>query len=72
MSASNDAPFEWDPRVRLDGSSVISVEDARRQERTAREIVDRLNNQPGLILADEVGLGKTFVALAVAASIASD
>jgi len=71
MSASKDAPFEWDPRVRLDGSSVISVDAARRQERTAREIVDRLNNQPGLILADEVGLGKTFVALAVAASIAS-
>jgi len=30
----------------------------------------RLRNQPGVILADEVGMGKTFVALAVAYSIA--
>lgn len=48
----------------------VSAEDAERQERTAREIVSRLAEQPGLILADEVGMGKTFVALAVAASVA--
>lgn len=48
----------------------ISEEDAARQERTAREILKRLSNQPGLILADEVGMGKTFVALAVAVSVA--
>src|SRR6185437_15598436 len=30
----------------------------------------RLAEGPGLILADEVGMGKTFVALAVAASVA--
>lgn len=65
------ADFEWDPRVRLDGSSVISQSDAERQQRTAQEILRRLNNQPGVILADEVGLGKTFVALAVAASVAT-
>ena len=39
-------------------------------EATAREILRRLEAQPGLILADEVGMGKTFVALAVAASVA--
>jgi len=49
----------------------ISEDDALRQERTAREILKRLEDQPGLILADEVGMGKTFVALAVAASVAS-
>lgn len=48
----------------------ISSEEAARQERTAREILKRLEHQPGLILADEVGMGKTFVAMAVAASVA--
>jgi superfamily II DNA or RNA helicase len=50
----------------------ISQEDARRQERTAEEILRRLARQPGVVLADEVGMGKTFVALAVAASILMD
>jgi len=48
----------------------ITREDAARQERTAREILRRLSKQPGVILADEVGMGKTFVALAVAVSTA--
>jgi superfamily II DNA or RNA helicase len=43
--------------------------DAARQERTASEILRRLSRQPGVVLADEVGMGKTFVAMAVAASI---
>ncbi len=47
----------------------ISAEDAKRQSNTACEILKRLEKQPGLILADEVGMGKTFVALAVAASV---
>lgn len=36
---------------------------------TAREILDRFAHQPGQILADEVGMGKTFVALAVDVSV---
>ena len=48
----------------------IAEEDALRQERTARDILERLAAQPGVILADEVGMGKTFVALAVAVSVA--
>jgi hypothetical protein len=48
----------------------ISPADAARQEHTARTILARLQSQPGLILADEVGMGKTFVALGVAASVA--
>jgi len=48
----------------------VSREDGRRQERTAQEILRRLEHQPGLILADEVGMGKTFVALGVATSVA--
>lgn len=43
--------------------------DGLRQAYTAEEIVGRLRTQPGLILADEVGMGKTFVALAVATSV---
>ncbi len=50
----------------------IPAEDGQRQERTAEEILQRLARQPGVVLADEVGMGKTFVALAVAASILMD
>lgn len=50
----------------------ISDRDAERQTRAARELLTRLARQPGVILADEVGMGKTFVALAVAASILID
>jgi len=61
-------PFCSDINLHVEGR--ISAEDAHRQEKTAREILKRLVKQPGLILADEVGMGKTFVALAVAVSVA--
>lgn len=47
----------------------VSNDDADRQQRTAAEILRRLNDQPGVVLADEVGMGKTYVALAVAVSV---
>jgi hypothetical protein len=47
----------------------ISREDGHRQEYAAAEVLARLGRQPGVILADEVGMGKTFVAMAVAISI---
>lgn len=50
----------------------IAVEDGRRQERAASELLGRFARQPGVILADEVGMGKTFVAMAVAVSILSE
>lgn len=56
------------PRVDL-RSPQIADTDARRQRLTAAEILRRFDAQPGQILADEVGMGKTFVALAVAASV---
>lgn len=43
----------------------IPAADGARQLATVQAIVQRLGNQPGLILADEVGMGKTFVALGV-------
>jgi ERCC4-related helicase len=53
----------------LAGSGRVETSVARRQELTAAEIVRRFRTQPGVILADEVGMGKTFVAFAVAASV---
>jgi len=40
--------------------------DWARQRRTAADILTRLRIQEGVILADQVGMGKTYVALAVA------
>ena len=59
-----------DKRIDLHVTDRIGAKDAERQAATAREVLKRLSRQPGLILADEVGMGKTFVALAVAASVA--
>jgi hypothetical protein len=51
----------------------ISGDDAERQQLSAQAILNRFVRQPGVILGDEVGMGKTFVALAVAvAHIARD
>lgn len=60
--------FSFFDGIKLKSKKKISKSDAVRQEQTATEILDRLKNQPGVILADEVGMGKTFVALAVAIS----
>lgn len=46
----------------------LSAADALRQQCSARAILERFDEQPGVILGDEVGMGKTFVALAVAAA----
>jgi len=52
-------------------SGKVPVADQQRQRAEVEEILQRLRTQPGVILADEVGTGKTFVALAVAYSVAS-
>jgi len=51
------------------GDYRIADEDAKRQTATAQSIVSRLQEQPGVVLADEVGMGKTYVALAVIAAV---
>jgi superfamily II DNA or RNA helicase len=61
--------YLFHPAIKLFVENRISKSDAERQERTVEAILDRLHNQPGLILADEVGMGKTFVALGVAVSV---
>ncbi|HIJ02430.1 MAG: hypothetical protein A2W17_12410 [Planctomycetes bacterium RBG_16_41_13] len=44
----------------------ITQQDAERQEKTVNTLLSLLETEPGVILADEVGMGKTFVALATA------
>lgn len=64
-------PVTFDSRrINLHVPDRIAESDASRQTATVQAILKRLSRQPGLILADEVGMGKTFVALAVAASVA--
>ena len=53
------------------GAKKIAADDGERQQETARSILSDLGQQPGVILADEVGMGKTCVALAVVASVVS-
>jgi hypothetical protein len=48
----------------------VPESDQRRQRAEVVDILGRLRTQPGVILADEVGMGKTFVALAIAYSVA--
>jgi hypothetical protein len=50
----------------------VPEKDVNRQRRTVRAIIRRLYGEkpaPGVILADEVGMGKTYVSLAVAAAL---
>jgi len=47
----------------------IQPDDAARQTKTAKDILRGLSDRPGVLLSDEVGMGKTYVALAVAASV---
>ncbi len=49
----------------------VPVADQTRQRAEVEAILARLRRQPGVILADEVGMGKTFVALAIAYCVAS-
>lgn len=46
----------------------IADGDIRRQEDTVLRALDRLDEQPGVVIADEVGMGKTWEALGVAAA----
>ncbi len=66
--------IEWpfaEPALRLGGADKqrIQPDDASRQAETASAILRSLVDRPGVLLSDEVGMGKTYVALAVAASV---
>jgi len=64
---SYDVPLH--PSIDLFVREKISREDATRQMNTARAVLQRFRDQAGVVLADEVGMGKTFVALAAAVSV---
>lgn len=68
-------PVDWKFEAAIDlggqGSRRIEAVDGARQRTTAEAILDDLRDRPGVVLADEVGTGKTYVALAVAASVIS-
>src|SRR5689334_20795596 len=51
-------------------NTLVPESDQIRQRTEVDEVLSRLRRQPGVILADEVGMGKTFVALGIAYSIA--
>jgi hypothetical protein len=67
---SIDWPFA-ESALRLGGADKprIQPDDAARQTETASDILRGLVERPGILLSDEVGMGKTYVALAVAASV---
>lgn len=59
-----DRYIEMYERLREEGWKTLVRSTTRRQFGTAGEILDRMNNgQQGLLLADDVGLGKTTVAV---------
>lgn len=49
-----------------DGADYLKLEPLKRQFKTAQEILKRFKNGNGVLLADDVGLGKTTVAALVA------
>ncbi|MCA1807477.1 MAG: hypothetical protein LC687_06495, partial [Actinobacteria bacterium] len=62
----------YNNHIDLQGSKRISHKDADRQKHTSAAILERFVYTPGQVLSDEVGMGKTYVALAVSASVALD
>lgn len=65
-------PLDW---LSLSAPNEIPEGDAERQKRTALALLERLYGAdavPGVILADEVGMGKTYVVFAVMAALMRD
>lgn len=56
--------------LRLDAraGAAVRARDVERQEDTVLRALDLLDRQPGVVLADEVGMGKTYEALGVVAA----
>ncbi len=66
-------PYRTPPELVLGAelNNRVPVADQTRQRAEVEAILARLRRQSGVILADEVGMGKTFVALAIAYSVAA-
>src|SRR5687768_11022004 len=66
-------PYKMPPELVLGTrlAARVPAADQVRQRDEVQEILRRLRRQPGVVLADEVGMGKTFVALGVAYAVAA-
>lgn len=53
--------------MRSDRAAYVSTAEAERQEATVRRVLDIFAIEPGALIADDVGMGKTYEALALAA-----
>lgn len=62
--------YSYENKIDLFVKGRILEPESKRQQQTAIALLRRLEFWPGQILADEVGMGKTFVALSVAVSVA--
>lgn len=62
-------PVTWSLADGVDLTLGAKGLDGTRQMATARAILKDLSDRSGLVLADEVGMGKTYVALAVATAV---
>lgn len=69
LNTRYDVPPDLTIGTRLNAR--VPENDQRRQRTEVEAILNRLRHQPGVVLADEVGMGKTFVALGVAYAVAS-
>ncbi|MFO0618919.1 MAG: helicase-related protein [Polyangiaceae bacterium] len=54
--------------ARAGGGALVPERDVERQEDTVLRALDLLDEEPGVVLADEVGMGKTYEALGVVAA----
>lgn len=65
-------PFQAPESLLLGANAAarIPIADQQRQRAEVDEVLRRFSSQPGVVVADEVGMGKTFVALGVAFSVA--
>jgi ERCC4-related helicase len=72
QTMSQTSPYAIPPELILgrEFNQRVSASDQERQRREVEAILQRLRGQPGVVVADEVGMGKTFVALAAAYAIA--
>jgi hypothetical protein len=55
-------------RLNARAGTAVRTRDVERQEDTVLRALDLLDQQPGVVLADEVGMGKTYEALGVVAA----
>ena len=59
-------PIGQTVQFRSERSAYVSRSEAHRQEQTVRAVLDLLAESDGVLIADDVGMGKTYEALGLA------